>query len=94
VKIQEAGEKVASAIAIAVGEIEIYLIGAVDSAKEKERLTKERAKLEKLIAAQSGKLANQEFISRAPQTIVAAERDKLVNYQTELEKIITIISGL
>lgn len=94
VKIQETGEKVASAIAIAVGEIEIYLIGAVDSAKEKERLIKERAKLEKLIAAQSGKLSNQEFISRAPQTIVAAERDKLASYQTELEKIITIISGL
>jgi valyl-tRNA synthetase len=92
--IKEKGEKIDQAIMIPVGEIEIYLLGGVDPAKEKLRLTKEKINLEKLIVLQTQKLNNSEFVSRAPEMVVAAEKTKLNNYQLELVKIVNIINSL
>lgn len=94
VKVSTQGEKIDKAIMIPVKEIEIYLLGAVDEAKEKERLVKEKSNLEGLIARQTQKLANADFISRAPEMIVKAEKDKLASYEQELEKIKNIIASL
>lgn len=93
-EIKTSGEKIEAAVIVPVGEIEIYLIGAIDQEKEKERLLKERANLEKLIIIQTQKLSNSEFISRAPEKIVTAEKDKLSNYEQELDKITKIINSL
>ncbi len=93
-EIKESGEKLSGAIVIIVGEVEIYLLGAIDVEKEKNRLAKEKAELEKLILIQDGKLANQEFISRAPAKIVEAEKNKLENYKLDLEKITQAINKL
>ncbi len=90
----ESGEAKDKAIMIPVGEIEIYLLGAIDEEKEKERLIKEKSNLEKLINIQEQKLNNSEFVSRAPENIVKVEKDKLVNYQQELTKIVNIINSL
>lgn len=92
--IKEKGEKIDQAIMIPVGEIEIYLLGGVDPAKEKLRLAKEKSNLEKLITLQTQKLNNSEFVSRAPEAVVAAEKTKLNNYQLELVKIVNIINSL
>jgi len=78
-------------IKIVLGETEIYLLGAVDPAKERERLKKEREQLLKLITNLSNRLENEEFIDRAPSHIVTAEKDKLARYQFELEKINKIL---
>ncbi len=94
ITIQEKDNKPEKAIMIPVGEIEIYLLGAIDDNKEKTRLLKEQKNLEKLIVLQEQKLNNQEFISRAPEKIVAVEKDKLANYQQEVIKIKNIILGL
>ncbi|HPT08267.1 MAG TPA: valine--tRNA ligase [bacterium] len=75
-------------IIINIGEIEIYLIGAIDENKEKIRRTKEIENLKKMISIIENKLANQEFINKAPKDLVQKEKDKLANYQTELQKII------
>ncbi len=93
-KISESGQKIDQAITAVVGQTEIYLLGGVDAEKEKERLLKERANLEKMIGLQETKLGNADFISRAPVNIVAAEKDKLIVYKAELEKIIKIIKDL
>lgn len=93
-EVKESGEKLSGAIAVIVGEIEIYLLGALDVEKEKNRLTKERATLEKLILVQEGKLANQEFIERAPAKIVETEKTKLESYKLDLEKIIQAFNKL
>ena len=50
----------------------------VDTAKEKERLTKELAKAEGEIARLNGKLSNAGFTAKAPAAVVDAERAKLV----------------
>jgi len=93
-EIKENGEELVNAIMIPVGEIVIYLLGAIDADKEKERLAKEKINLEKLIDLQKQKLGNTEFVSRAPEKIVAAEKEKLNTYQQELMKIVNIINSL
>ncbi len=48
----------------------------VDLDKERERVAKELEKAKKNLASLNGKLANPNFISRAPEAVVNAERDK------------------
>jgi valyl-tRNA synthetase len=86
-EIKTKGEKIPQAIYAAVGKIEIYLVGAVDSEKEKARLEKEIGNLEKIIKAAAGKLSNKEFTSQAPANIVAKEKEKLEGWQAELKKL-------
>jgi valyl-tRNA synthetase len=74
-------------IAINIGEIEIYLIGAIDETKEKIRRAKEIENLKKMISLIENKLANREFVDKAPNDLVQREKEKLTAYQTELQKI-------
>ncbi len=67
-------------------EIYIPMDELVDYAKEKEKLTKEAAKLESEIARAKGKLANQGFVSKAPANVIEAERAKLAEFEDLLEK--------
>ena len=93
-EIKEKGDKIEKAITAVVGGLEIYLLGGVDAAKEAGRLIKEKENLAKLIALQENKLGNADFVSRAPEKIVAAEKEKLAAYKIELEKIDKIIKSL
>ncbi len=86
-KIQEKGEKISGAIYAAVGDVEIYLIGAVDTEKEKNRLEKEIANLEKFVSALNTKLSNKEFTDKAPEKVVAIEKEKLAKAEMELAKL-------
>ena len=56
----------------------------VDFAEEKERLTKEKAKLEDEVTRLEKKLSNPEFVSKAPEKVVAVDREKLEKYKTHL----------
>ncbi|MFA6417178.1 MAG: valine--tRNA ligase [Patescibacteria group bacterium] len=93
-EIKEQGEKINGAVLAISGKTEIYLLGAIDKEKEGARLLKEKANLEKLLEIQTNKLANQEFIARAPEKIVALEKEKIVSYQQDLEKIIKALTQL
>ena len=93
-KIFEKGEKIIGAIYAAVGGIEIYLLGAVDSKKEKARLEKEIVNLEKFVSALNRKLSNQEFIGKAPEKVVAVEKEKLIKVKTELDKLKNQLAAL
>ncbi len=48
----------------------------VDVAKELERIAKELEKNRKFLASLESKLSNEGFVSRAPEAVVAAEREK------------------
>jgi valyl-tRNA synthetase len=48
----------------------------VDVAKEIERITKELEAAKKFLASLEGKLSNEKFVSRAPEAVVNAEREK------------------
>jgi len=86
-EIKDRGEKISGAISAAIGDIEIYLLGAVDSVKEKVRLEKEIINLEKMIASAESRLANKEFIDKAPAAVVKKEKDKLKGWQAELKSL-------
>lgn len=94
VTILDKGEKIDKAIAIVSGNSEIYLLGGVDEVKEKERLSKERVNLEKLISLQEKKLSNADFVERAPKNVVSAEKEKLESYRLELTRILKIIENI
>ncbi len=49
---------------------------AIDVAKECARLSGEMERLDKQIGAVSAKLANDKFVQRAPEDVVAREREK------------------
>ena len=48
----------------------------VDVQKEVDRITKELEAARKFLASLEGKLSNEKFVSRAPEAVVAAEREK------------------
>ncbi len=48
----------------------------VDVAKELERIHKELENARKFLKSLEGKLSNEKFVSRAPEAVVAAEREK------------------
>jgi valyl-tRNA synthetase len=87
IEILEKGEKLADAIYIAVGEVEIQLLGAIDKEKELERIKKEIIEKEKFVTSLANKLANEEFVRNAPEKIVNLEKAKLETAQGELNKL-------
>ena len=48
----------------------------VDVAKEVERISKELEKNRKFLSSLEAKLSNEKFVSRAPESVVAAEKEK------------------
>ena len=52
----------------------------VDVAKEIARITKELDNAKKFLKSLEGKLSNEKFVSRAPEAVVAAEREKAAKY--------------
>jgi valyl-tRNA synthetase len=56
---------------------------AIDVNRECGRLGTEVGRLDHLVAAQEKKLANEQFISRAPADVVERERDKLVSWREQ-----------
>jgi valyl-tRNA synthetase len=65
----------ASAVAKGV-RIFVPLEGLIDFERERERLAKELAAVSRELARSRQKLANQDFLSRAPQEVVARERKR------------------
>ena len=59
----------------------------VDMDKERERLNKELAKNRGFLEGQRKKLSNENFVSRAPEAVVAAERERA-------EKLEALIANL
>ena len=60
----------------------------VDVEKEKERLGKEIEGAKAEIAKSTSMLANENFVKKAPEKLVAAEREKLERAKDKLEKLI------
>ena len=59
----------------------------VDLDKERERIKKELANAEKMLAGQNAKLANENFVSRAPEKVVNAEREKKAKLEALIENL-------
>ncbi len=77
-----------SAVAL-VGEMKVLIpmAGLIDKEAEISRLDKEIGKLQGEIKRLGGKLSNQGFVAKAPESVVAIEREKLASYETALKNL-------
>ncbi|CDG88768.1 valine--tRNA ligase [Xenorhabdus bovienii] len=69
-------------------EILIPMAGLIDKDVELARLDKEIEKLDKEISAIEAKLSNDGFVSRAPEAVVAKERERLASNNAAKEKLL------
>ena len=70
-----------------VGEYRLMLKIEINMSAERERLHKERLRLEAEIAKAQGKLGKPGFVERAPPLIVAQENERLARFKATLEKV-------
>ena len=59
----------------------------VDMEKEKARMEKELANAEKQLAGQIAKLSNENFVTRAPESVVNVEREKKAKLEALIENL-------
>jgi valyl-tRNA synthetase len=88
-KIEASEEPVANAAQVVVGDTVVLLPmeGIIDFAKERDRLKKEIAKLEKNIEGTVRKLSNEAFVAKAPPEVVKENRDRIAADEAEKAKL-------
>ncbi len=85
---QAAGHGVGATAVLKNGtEVFLPLEGLVDLARERERLEKEIGRLEEQLAGARKKLANENFVTRAPDEVVEKEREKEATFRDQRDKL-------
>ncbi|UGB38927.1 valine--tRNA ligase [Frateuria soli] len=82
-----AGEPAAAAAVVGSLRVLIPLAGLIDLTAEKARLAKEIARIEGEIRKCEGKLGNANFVANAPAEVVAQERQRIVDWGTQLDAL-------
>ncbi|MCG3400904.1 valine--tRNA ligase [Staphylococcus massiliensis] len=79
---------------VTAGEVILPLEGLIDMDKERKRLEKELEKWQKELDRVENKLANENFVNKAPEKIIQAERDKQKDYQEKYDGVKSRIEQL
>ena len=89
-------EDAAKMASVVTGDAQLYMpMGdLIDFAAERARLEKEKAKVEDDIAFVMKKLDNPNFVSKAPEKVVAVEREKVEKLREHLAKLEESIAAL
>ncbi len=69
------------------GELFMPLDGLIDVEAEKARLDKEIEKIQKEVGKSKGKLGNEKFVANAKAEVVAAERERLAEWEGKLSQL-------
>ncbi|WP_018591803.1 valine--tRNA ligase [Terrisporobacter glycolicus] len=84
----------AVSVVINGAKIFIPLDELVDFEKEKERLTKEKSKLEGEIKRVNGKLSNQGFLAKAPESLVNEEKAKKEKFEEMMKSVVERLENI
>ncbi|WP_240207719.1 valine--tRNA ligase [Vibrio sp. CyArs1] len=89
IKVLTAGEETPACATALVGksELMIPMAGLIDKDAELDRLAKEITKTQGEVKRIEGKLGNEGFVAKAPEAVVAKEREKLEGYKEMLVKL-------
>ena len=77
-----------------LGPIYLDLNSSIDVEVEKARLSKELAKLDKIVAAGEGKLKNPKFVNSAPEKVVEGARKQLAETTEKRDETKRILESL
>jgi len=86
-------EKIDAPVSI-VGEYKLMLKVEIDVTAEKQRLQKEIDKLTLELKKADGKLANQSFIKKAPESVITQEKERQKKFSEDLQKFKEQLSRL
>ncbi|WP_439328346.1 valine--tRNA ligase [Lonepinella sp. BR2357] len=91
VKVLADGEKAPLSVAKLVGKTELLvpMAGFINKEAELARLAKEIEKLNGEVARIEAKLSNQAFVAKAPEQVIAKEREKMQGYQEGIAKLVS-----
>jgi valyl-tRNA synthetase len=80
------GDVIAS-VQVPGGAVQVLPSEAFDAGEARERIEKKRAGLVQEIERAEKKLANEQFVAKAPAAVVDEERRKLAEYRDALENL-------
>jgi len=88
-QIRADGERPKGAVSCITDQAETYMLleGVIDISAETAKLQKETAKLQTELKRVQNKLANRDFLERAPAEIIDKEKGKVQEFVARLEKI-------
>ncbi len=91
VKVLADGEKAPLSVAKLVGKTELLvpMAGFINKEAELARLAKEIEKLNGEVARIEAKLSNEAFVAKAPEQVIAKEREKMQGYREGIEKLVS-----
>ena len=94
--VEQAPANLESLVSIVTKGAQVYMpMGElVDFEKERARLQKEKAKVQKDIDFVMKKLNNPGFVAKAPEAVIAQEREKAAKYQELMEKLEASLAAL
>jgi valyl-tRNA synthetase len=89
VEIGPAGSRPSRAVAAVVEGVEVYLPvdGLVDLARQRDRLLKERERVERRLSAIRAKLSNAGFLAKAPRAVVQQQEEIATDLEGTLAKL-------
>ncbi len=74
--------------------VELDTSGTIDVAAERRRLEKDLAAAQKELASTTAKLGNADFMAKAPEAVVAKQRDRQRVAREEADRITARLAGL
>jgi valyl-tRNA synthetase len=72
----------------------VFMVGAVDAAQERQRLTKQLADIERQLTGTEAKLANENFVAKAAPVALQREREKLATLREQQQKLQALLKAL